>query len=210
MSLMKGAFVVFQTPAPVPSDIIMFQFNAESLQRKIEPPKDNSNAADKGGGKPQHQTGRPTESFSIAIDLDAADRLADDDAITRAVGLHPAIAQLELLLYPQSSLMILNAGLARAGVAFAKPLATPNVLFVWGTTRILPVRVTSVSIHEQQFDHRLNPINARVDVGVEVLKESELSEPFKTLAMITHVTKEGLSRIGTAQSAASIGALHPF
>ena len=35
MSLMKGAFVVFQTPAPVPTDLIMFQFNSETLVRKL-------------------------------------------------------------------------------------------------------------------------------------------------------------------------------
>jgi hypothetical protein len=210
MALMKGAFVVFAAPIPVPTDIIVFQFNTESLQRKFEPPKDNQTSGEKGGGNQTAQTGPPTESFSVSIDLDAADRLEHADAVTTAVGLHPAIAQLELLMYPASSVLLLNKGLARVGIAFQVPVVTPTVLFVWGTTRLLPVRVTSVTVTEQQFDHRLNPINAKVDVGLQVLKTEEMGEPFSTLAMVNQVAKEGLARTGAVQSAADITALLPF
>jgi hypothetical protein len=210
MTLMKGAFVVFQTRIPVPTDIIVFQFNTESLQRRFVPPTDNQTAGEKGGGRQTAQSGPPTESLTVSIDLDAADLLEKADAVTTAVGLHPAIAKLELLMYPASSVLLLNKGLAMAGIAMQVSVITPTVLFVWGTTRLLPVRVTSVTVTEQQFDHRLNPINAKVEVGLTVLKSEEMDEPFTTLATVTQVAKEGLSRIGTVQSAADITALLPF
>ena len=95
MTLMKGAFVVFQTRIPVPTDIIVFQFNTESLQRRFVPPRDNQTAGEKGGGRQTAQSGPPTESLTVSIDLDAADLLEKADAVTTAVGLHPAIAKLE-------------------------------------------------------------------------------------------------------------------
>jgi len=213
MTLMKGALVVFQTPAPVPTDIIVFQFNSETLTRRIAPPRDNQPntvPATRGANGNAHQTRAPTESLTVSIDLDAADQLADGNPIAGAVGLHPALAQLELLMYPPSSLLLLNKGLALAGVAVVAPTFTPLVLFVWGTTRILPVHVTSLQITEQQFDSHLNPITARAELGLTVLGEDDLAQPFKTLATVLHVAKEGLARVGTVESAANITALLPF
>jgi hypothetical protein len=213
MSLTKGAFVVFQTPAPVPTSIIVFQFNSESLTRKVDPPKENApNSGDvaKGAQGSAHQTHQPTETLSVGIDLDAADALDRGDRIAGAVGIHPALAQLELLLYPPSALLLLNQGLALAGIATVVPSFTPMVLFVWGATRILPVKVTSVSIVEQHFDDKLNPITAKVDVGLTVLQAEDLTQPFSTLALVMQVAKEGLALVGTVQSTANITSILPF
>jgi hypothetical protein len=209
MPPLKGAFVVFQTPAPVPTDVIVFQFNSETLTRKIDPPQDNlpNKGVDaKGASGAAHQTRPPTETLTVAIELDASDRLADSDPVTIGVGLHPALAQLELLMYPPSSLILLNKGLAAAGVATVVPSFVPLVLFSWGTTRLLPVHVTSLQIVEQQFDSRLNPITARAEVGLTVLSQEDLAAPFATLAMVLQLGKEGLARIGTLQGAAGVTA----
>ena len=42
-------------------------------------------------------------------------------------------------------------------------------LFVWSRNRIVPVRVTSFSITEEAFDPSLNPIRAKVSLGMRVL-----------------------------------------
>jgi len=211
---MRGAFVVFQTPVPVPTDQIVFQFNAESLTRKLDPPKDNTtNAgnAKKGGGGANHATQRPAETLTVTIELNAADALEVNDPIARAVGLHPVIAQLELLMYPPSTLVLLNAGLKLAGAMTIAPEFVPVVLFVWGTTRVLPVQITSVQVAELHFDDRLNPVVAKVDVGLSVIHEpDDLPGPFKVLGTVNHVAKEVLSRVGTVQSALDVGALLPF
>lgn len=214
MGSMKGAFVVFQTPVQVPTDLIVFQFNAESLTRKLDPAKDgttNAGNSKKGCGGANHATQRPAETLTVTIELNAADALAADDLIARGVGLHPVIAQLELLMYPPSSLVLLNAGLKLAGAMVIAPEFVPTVLFVWGTTRVLPVHVTSVQVAELHFDDRLNPVVAKVDVGLSVLHEpDDLRGPFKVLGTVNHVAKEALSRVGTVQSALDIGALQPF
>jgi hypothetical protein len=44
----------------------------------------------------------------------------------------------------------------------------PRVLFIWGLTRILPVRITSMTLTEQQFDFLLNPVQAQVQIGLAV------------------------------------------
>jgi hypothetical protein len=214
MATMKGAFVVFGHPVPVPTDLIVFQFNAESLTRKFDPPKDNStNAgnAKKGGDGANHATQRPAESLTVTIELNAADALAADDPVARTVGLHPTIAQLELLMYPASSLVLLNNGLKLAGAMMIAPEFVPTVLFVWGTSRVLPVLITSVQVAELHFDDRLNPVVAKVDVGLSVLHDpDDLPGPFKVLGMVNHIAKEALSRMGTAQSAFDVDALLPF
>jgi hypothetical protein len=213
MTLMKGAFVVFGTDVPVPTDIIMFQFNSETLVRKVDPPKENqpnAGAATRGSNGNSHQTRQPTETLTVAIELDAADQLQAGDALATSVGLHPGLAQIELLMYPSSTILLLNQGLALAGIATITPSKTPLVLFVWGTTRVLPVHVTSVQITEQQFDDRLNPITARAEIGLTVLNPEDLSGAFATLAMVTQIAKEGLAKAGTVGSALNVSSLLPF
>ena len=50
----------------------------------------------------------------------------------------------------------------------------PLVLFVWSTSRIVPVRITDFSITEEAFDTKLNPIRAKVSIGMRVLSVSDL------------------------------------
>ena len=185
MPLLKGAFIVFDAPVPVPTDIIMFQFNSETLVRKVDPPRENTpnaGAATRGSNGNSHQTRQPTETLTVGIELDAADQLQAGDALATSVGLHPGLT----------------------------PSRTPLVLFVWGTTRVLAVHVTSVQITEQQFDDRLNPIAARAEVGLTVLNPEDLTGAFATLAMVTQIAKEGLARAGTVSSALNVKSLLPF
>ena len=45
----------------------------------------------------------------------------------------------------------------------------PLTLFVWSAQRIVPVRITEFSITEEAFDPALNPIRAKVSLGMRVL-----------------------------------------
>jgi hypothetical protein len=160
----------------------------------------------------------PIESYTLTVELDAADQLEQSDGVTMAVGLHPALAALELLLYPPSTDVILNAALSLLGSSIIAPTQTPLVLFVWGAPRVVPVQVLSISITEQAFDQLLNPIQARVDLSMRSLTDSELRDagpPFDTLGLINQVAKEVMARfqIGgiVAQSAAQqVRGLLPF
>jgi hypothetical protein len=54
------------------------------------------------------------------------------------------------------------------------PLEAPLTLFVWSKQRIVPVRVTELSITEEAFDVALNPIRAKVTLGLRVLSVDDL------------------------------------
>lgn len=53
-------------------------------------------------------------------------------------------------------------------------MEAPLSLFVWSKNRILPVRLTDFSITEEAFDPALNPIRAKVSLGMRVLTVNDL------------------------------------
>jgi hypothetical protein len=197
--LLKGALVVFETPVPIPTNIIIFQYNPEFMTRRIT--QQRADLTGQAGlltaGDTNNVLFAPDESYSISVDLDAADQLEEGDTLTRAVGLHPSLAALELLLYPNSTITISNQVLAEIGGVFIVPPRVPLALFVWGAMRIVPVQVTSVSISETAFDQILNPIQAKVDLEMRALTDLELAQlkpPFSTLGTVNHIAKEALAR----------------
>src|SRR5205814_4197466 len=104
----------------------------------------------------------PTENYQLAVELDAADQMETNDPVTNRVGLHPALAALEMLMYPPPAGVLLNKALAVFGSALVIPAQVPMVLFVWGKPRVVPVIVNSVTITESAYDPLLNPIQAKV------------------------------------------------
>jgi hypothetical protein len=202
---------VFKQGSLVPS-VITFQYNPETMRRGLEAqnpePEPGQSAGDTGRVLP------PIETFSLVIELDAADQLEAGDAVTRLTGLHPALAQLELLLYPSSITMITNQILALAGSAAVAPLGVPVVLFVYGPSRVVPVRVESLSVTEQAFDPLLNPTLASVDIGLRSMTDAELREAgplFAKLGLIRLIDKEVLVAAPTVSAAAQkIKGLLPF
>ncbi|MDQ6851963.1 MAG: hypothetical protein M3070_18890 [Actinomycetota bacterium] len=193
--MLKGALVVFETPAPVPTNLIAFQFNPDSVGRTFQHQQADTDPAGSAGDTMFVLP--PTETLSLTVELDAADQLAAEDPVAMATGLHPTLAALELLLYPSSIDLILDKALALAGTARVKPGRVPIVLLVWGPLRVLPVRVDSVSITEEAFDPRLNPIRAKAQLGLRTLTERELriaGPPFDTLAFVNLIAKEVLAR----------------
>jgi len=208
--LLKGALVVFEAFRPVPTNIIAFQYNPDQVTRQLQ-------QAGGGGGRAPDpcrnsgDTGRvlpPTESFRMAVELDATDQLEEVNPLAVASGLHPTLAALELLLYPPSTQIIVTKVLSKLGSARVSPLTAPLVLLVWGPLRVIPVHVESVSITEEAFDTFLNPIRAKVDLGLRTLTEKELKDagpPFDTLALVNQISKEVLARTAAATSVAEIG-----
>jgi len=205
--LLKGALIVFETSAPVPTNLIVFQYNPESVSRtfraQTSEPDPTRNAGDTRRSLP------PTESLRLSVELDAADQLDAGNPIAIATGLHPALAALELLLYPPSTDVILGKVLAAVGSRRIVPAQVPMVLLFWGALRILPVRVESVSIVEHAFDPLLNPIRATADLGLRGLTERELQQagaPFDTLALVELVAKEVLARTNVFNAGVELAA----
>ena len=74
-----------------------------------------------------------------------------------------------MMLYPKSATVIANIVVSLIGTIEMIPAEAPMTLFVWGPQRVLPVRVTSLSITEEAHDPLLNPIRAKVDLSLAVL-----------------------------------------
>jgi hypothetical protein len=125
-----------------------------------------------------------------------------------ATGVNPPLAALEMLLYPKSATVIANAILAQVGNIEIIPPEAPMILFVWGPTRVLPVRISSFSITEEAFDTMLNPIRAKVDLSLYVLSYADLkvTDPGYTLFMAYQIAKEVMAVTNVVGSIQNTGA----
>ena len=177
--MMKGALVVYesQTPGP-PPQIIVFQYNPDQLERKLE----NRTPEKKRGANAKEDIlrvgGPPKETITLSIQLNAADQLAEPARNQTLVdfGLLPALATLEMLLYPTTFQVLQNEALSTQGAAQIKPADLPLTLLVWGAARVVPVRIESFSVTEEAFDPDLNPIQAKVELSLSVLTYMELEK----------------------------------
>jgi len=200
---LKGALVALRLPDPTPQ-VIAFQINPHTLSRTLE-------AQSQGGGEGGNSdafrlTGAPIETIKLEAELDAVDQLEVGSATAAELGLHPQLSMLELLVYPSSGLVIANTILLALGTIEVIPPQAPIVLFIWGPKRILPVRVTEFSITEEEFDPKLNPIRAKVSLGLRVLSYNDLSRtsPLYHLFMAHHITKEVIAKVGQVQSLSAV------
>ena len=177
--LLKGALVAYDQPilGPIPN-VIVLQYNPDQLTRTLRPRAAPRKPATTGEAKQDTllTAGPPDESISLAVEVDATDQLETGNRIGLERGVQPALAALELLMYPKSKEVRDNAFQAGRGTHVLKPEGLPVVLFVWGKARVVPVRVTSCTVTEQAFDQVLNPIRARVDLGLQVLTYIDLPE----------------------------------
>jgi hypothetical protein len=208
---LKGALVVFEAAVPVPTNIIVFQYNPETVRRRIGASSRTAeeNAPAGGGGGQEMQP--PREMLTLEVELDATDRLEfpGQHPLTATTGLHAPLAALELLLYPPSTGIILNRVLSAAGSSIMRSATAPLVLLVWGITRVLPVTVASVQIHEQAFDTMLNPIRANVSLGLKALTYAELQQiggPLGALGLVNQIAKELLARANGVSAALEVTA----
>lgn len=166
--LIKGAIIAFRPPVPVPV-VIPFQINPESLSRTVE-----ARAAEGEGSTQSFRlAGAPMETIKVETVFDATDDLEEGDTIASGVGLHPRLAALETLLYPQVATVIANSVLTNIGTIEILPMKSPFTVFIWGKQRILPVKLSSLSITEEAYDPQLNPIRAKVSMDLDVLSYSE-------------------------------------
>jgi hypothetical protein len=176
----SGALAVYasQTPGSQASSIIMFQYNPDQVRRTLADRTPSAPTGKAGAAKQDalRVQGPPIETLSLTIELDATDQLEhpDDNQAVAEHGLHPALATLELLMYPPSRDAQRVEQEAKKGKVQVAPADLALILLVWGESRVTPVDLTSFSITEEAFDPRLNPIRAKVELGLRVLTYLEL------------------------------------
>jgi len=202
--LLKGAIIGVDKFNPLAS-IIVFQYNPDTLTRTLTA---QTVGGDANRGEALRLKGPPQETIKLDVEIDATDQLEQANPVAVSLGIHPTLASLEMLLYPKSAVMIANEVLAAAGMIEVIQPEAPLTLLVWGPTRVLPVRLTEFSITEEAFDTLLNPIRAKVSLGMRVLNYQDLglNSVGGALFMVHQVAKEVMAMVGSVGSAAgSIG-----
>lgn len=187
----KGALVAYRGSAP--AQVIAFQYNPETLSRTLEAQTVSPEGAQ---AEALRLTGAPVETIKLEALLDATDLLEAGDPTATENGIHPQLALLELLIYPESRHVRTNATLLSLGTIEVFPPQGPFLLFVWGDKRVLPVRLTEFSITEEFHDTNLNPIRAKISLGLRVLSYNDLHRDHRGYSLFLNhqVSKEILAR----------------
>ena len=200
--ILKGALVGIDILNPIPK-VIAFQYNPDSLTRTL---KARASGGDGARAEAMRLSGAPEEDITLDVEIDATDSLEHGDATAVDMGIYPQLSALEMLLYPASSLVIANTALMATGTIEIVPPVAPFTLFVWGAKRVLPVRITNFSITEEAHDVNLNPIRAKVSLGLRVLSYNDLSltNPGYYMFLAHQVVKETMATIGSVNDLSAV------
>lgn len=173
--LIKGGLVVLDPAGARVLRTIALQYNPDTLSRSFQV----QGAGGEGGGEraqPFRLKGPAIESIKLEAEVDATDQLQfpEQNPNTVAHGIAPQLAALEALVNPSSEELLALDALASSGTLEIVPPDAPLVVFVWSRNRIQPVRVTDLSITEEAFDPALNPMRAKVSLGLRVMSTDDL------------------------------------
>ena len=209
--LLKGGIVLIDPHTSAVRRIIALQYNPDTLTRTLQIQGVGQESGDRL--EALRLKGPPVEMIKLEAEIDATDQLEfpDQNRTAVEVGLYPQLAALEMIVYPASGQLQANNSQAQMGTLEIAPMEAPLTLFIWSKTRILPVRLTEFSITEEAFDPDLNPIRAKVSLGMRVLSVNDLGFDHKggNLFMSYLQQKERLAAIsqGGAFSALGIGGI---
>jgi len=205
--LLKGGLVQVDPDTSKVLRVIALQYNPDTLTRSLQ-----LQATGEGGGDRSEALrlkGAAVETVKVEVEIDATDRLDDPEGNGDAVelGIHPQLAALEGLVHPRADDLQANDALAASGSLEVLPLEAPLLLFVWSKQRIVPVRITELSVTEEAFDIALNPIRAKVSLGLRVLSVDDLGFSHRggTLFMAYLRNKESLAGRAASVPLAELG-----
>jgi hypothetical protein len=208
---LKGGLIEFTESFPLPiPNVVIFQYNPETMTHGWTPATTNPSTPGQASN-PLAVTGQPQESFSFTLAMDSNDTIADGNPVIAGIaeisGVYTRIAALEMLLFPTAPpggglIGSVTAALGIGGGSSSTPTSQvpvaqlPTVLFVWGPGRIVPVRVTALSITEKLYDATLlNPTHVEAQITLRVLTQDELKYvdgPLGSLANIAYTYSQGL------------------
>lgn len=156
--LTKAAFVL---PGAEPQ-MIEFHLNPESLKRDIELSESsgggNKTGQEKAGmGSDLRTDQRLGQKLSIEFMLDAKE-------YPDTKGILPILSAIERLMEPEQL-----ASSETSAEHKNPPFTLRQVLFRWGTSYLLPVKIENLSIEESEFYRDLTPIRAKVSIEMKML-----------------------------------------
>jgi hypothetical protein len=220
--LMRGALIEYGSDflGPLPN-VVIFQFNPESLTRNIQIPSRPTG----GAMRETSQAGEPSiEKITLKAHFSAADGLNTNNILARATGVGPRLAALEKMVHPAgliseligAALDAIGDALGGGGDSDARQTIPrekyPRILFIWGPFRVLPVVIESMNIAEQKYDFLLNPVQAEVDIGMAVNAIDKCSddEIGKGALAYSNAAKEAQAIANLANTVEQIIEMIPF
>jgi hypothetical protein len=202
--VLKGGIALLDPARGTVLRTIVLQYNPDTLTRTLQ--VQGSTASEGDRSEALRLKGPPVETIKLDAEIDATDQLEFPDRNLNAVqsGIQPHLAALETIIYPTVAQIQANDALASAGTLEILPMEAPLTLFIWSRNRVVPVRITDFSVTEEAFDPSLNPIRAKVSLGMRVLNENDLGFGHRgtALFMAYHQQKENLAARFTANAAA--------
>ncbi|MGA9998453.1 MAG: hypothetical protein WBP93_23770 [Pyrinomonadaceae bacterium] len=204
--IIKGGLVLIDPETAQVQRVITLQYNPDTLTRSLQI-KSVPDSGDRS--EALRLTGPPVETIKLDAEIDATDQLEFPKQNQNAVdyGIQPQLAALEIIVYPTSAQIQSNNSLSKAGTLEITPMETPLTLFVWSKSRVLPVRLTDFSITEEAFDTNLNPVRAKVSLGMRILSVNDLPFDHKgnSIFMAYLQQKERLAALNKAGQLSDLG-----
>ena len=214
--VLKGALISFMpTFIGATPNVVIFQINPETITHSWNS-ADPTETDNKTGADPLAVAGLPGETFEFTLAMDANDTIADGGT-TGSTRWSPRRAASTAGLRRSKCCNIRRPFPARRWSARYRPrsapppphpgrcgqttpqsvprLQVPTVLFVWGLGRIVPVRVTGLTVTERLYDRFLNPTHAEAQLTLQVLTLDDLvnvPQPMKAIAKAAYTYTQAL------------------
>lgn len=206
--LLKAGLVILDAASGSVRRTIALQYNPETLSRSFQV---QGVGGDAGAEKAQpfRLKGPAIETIKFDAEIDATDSLEQPDQNANAVqyGVAPQLAVLEALVNRSVAEMLAINEESKSGTLEILPPEAPLLLFVWGANRVVPVRLTDLSVTEEAFDAALNPMRAKVSIGLRVMSTDDVGFDHRAgTAFINHLrSRESLAGKTGSASLASLG-----
>jgi hypothetical protein len=203
----RGGIILLDPATSRIQRIIALQYNPDNLSRTLQA----QGAGDDPGDRLEalRLKGPPVETIRLEADIDATDQLEfpRQNPTVAELGLFPALAALETIVYPPSGQLLANDAQAAAGMIEIVPVEAPLTLFTWSRNRLLPIRLTEFTVTEDAFDAALNPIRARISLSMRVLTVSDLGFSHRggSLYLLYQQRKERFAGMGANPGLAALG-----
>ena len=188
--ILKGGIVLIDAASSAVLRVIALQYNPDSLTRSLQVQAVSADGGDRS--EVLRLKGPPVETLKLEAEIDATDQLEfpEQNGGVAQSGIFAQLAALETMVYPSSGQLRANDLLAQIGTLEIVPMETPLALFVWSKSRILPVRVTEFGITEEAFDTALNPIRAKVSLGLRVLSVNDVPSGHKAASLFMNYLQQ--------------------
>ncbi|MDN3292743.1 hypothetical protein QWM81_01530 [Streptomyces ficellus] len=204
----RSGIVIVDPERGTPQRIIVLQFNPDTLERSLAPQVAGGAGDGSGGGgggdrnEALRLKGPAQETWKFTAEIDATDQFE----VSAPDGIHPQLAVLEMLVQPTAAQLREATRLSKKGTIEISPIEMPLTLFTWGSKRVMPVRLTELSINESAFDVNLNPIRASLGIGMKVLTVSDLPAGHRGAELyLAHLAQK--ERLAGAARSGGLGAL---